>query len=124
MAQTAIVAFAIPGRLKGWARPRFDSRSKIVFKDKETASHQLMVREAAARAMGHRPLLEGPVALWVKTTTHRPQSWSNRRKASTLHVITRPDVDNLAKLIMDALNNVVYFDDKQVCELHYKRTYN
>lgn len=28
------------------------------------------------------------------------------------------DIDNLAKSVLDALNNVAYFDDKQIIELH------
>jgi Holliday junction resolvase RusA-like endonuclease len=31
---------------------------------------------------------------------------------------TKPDVDNLTKAILDALNGIIWIDDAQVCELH------
>jgi len=31
---------------------------------------------------------------------------------------SKPDVDNLTKAILDALNGIVWIDDAQVCELH------
>jgi len=31
--------------------------------------------------------------------------------------VLRGDVDNMAKLVLDALNGVAYLDDKQVCKL-------
>lgn len=34
---------------------------------------------------------------------------------------TKPDVDNIAKLVMDGLNGVAYHDDKQVIQLHVSK---
>lgn len=34
----------------------------------------------------------------------------------------KPDMDNIAKIILDSLNGIAYEDDKQVVELHlYKQ---
>lgn len=35
----------------------------------------------------------------------------------------KPDIDNIAKIIMDALNGVAYDDDKQVCVLEIRKFY-
>lgn len=35
----------------------------------------------------------------------------------------KPDVDNIAKIILDGLNQVLYYDDKQVVELTTKKIY-
>ncbi len=40
-----------------------------------------------------------------------------KRPKKTLLPCPRSDVDNLAKLILDALNGVLYTDDKLVCDL-------
>jgi Holliday junction resolvase RusA-like endonuclease len=37
--------------------------------------------------------------------------------------ITKPDVDNLAKAILDALNGVAYEDDSQVYSLEVQKWY-
>ena len=35
----------------------------------------------------------------------------------------KPDVDNIAKAVLDALNGVIWVDDKQVVELTVKKYY-
>ena len=42
----------------------------------------------------------------------------------TLYPIVKPDIDNVAKAILDALNGVVYKDDNQIVELHIKKLYS
>ena len=34
-----------------------------------------------------------------------------------------PDIDNLAKFVLDAMNGVFYKDDKQICQLHCSKNY-
>ena len=40
------------------------------------------------------------------------------------HHVKRPDIENLAKGIMDSLSGVVYDDDSQVCELILTKRYS
>ena len=37
--------------------------------------------------------------------------------------IVKPDVDNVAKSILDALNGIIYLDDKQIIELDIEKIY-
>lgn len=37
--------------------------------------------------------------------------------------LKKPDVDNVAKIILDALNGIAYRDDKQVVTLIVKKSY-
>ena len=56
-----------------------------------------------------------------------PKGFSKAKKESALNGIlrpkTKPDCDNIIKSILDALNGVAYYDDKQVvsvaCEKYY-----
>jgi len=56
-----------------------------------------------------------------------PQSWSKKQQdaaASGLILPSKkPDIDNLIKAVMDALNGVAYDDDNQVVELSGKKVY-
>ena len=36
--------------------------------------------------------------------------------------LTKPDADNVLKLVLDALNGLAYLDDKQVTRLRYRAT--
>lgn len=34
------------------------------------------------------------------------------------HHTQKPDIDNLAKAVLDSLNGIIYYDDKQITTLH------
>ena len=36
----------------------------------------------------------------------------------------KPDIDNIMKVVLDALNGVAYFDDKQVCKVNFIKMYS
>jgi Holliday junction resolvase RusA-like endonuclease len=38
--------------------------------------------------------------------------------------VTRKDVDNLAKFVLDSLNQIIYVDDKQIASLHVLKIYD
>ena len=38
--------------------------------------------------------------------------------------VCTPDCDNVLKIILDALNGVVYEDDKQICNVIFSKTYS
>lgn len=50
-----------------------------------------------------------------------PKSYSKKKvqaiKNGEEHPVKKQDIDNVAKIILDALNKVAYVDDKQVVEL-------
>jgi Holliday junction resolvase RusA-like endonuclease len=53
----------------------------------------------------------------------RPKSHSKARRSKGEPKISRPDIDNLVKLGLDALNGVAYIDDGQVCWLNAEKRY-
>ena len=44
--------------------------------------------------------------------------------AGLIHPTKKPDADNIAKIIMDALNGVAYEDDRQVVELIVRKFFS
>jgi Holliday junction resolvase RusA-like endonuclease len=63
--------------------------------------------------------VEGPLALSLRFYLPRPQSLPKREH---FHV-KRPDCDNLAKAVKDALKGVVYRDDSQIVQLTVTKEY-
>ena len=119
------IAFTIPGRVGGKGRPRVSMRGRypVVHSDPKTVNAEAMVRDFANRAMNGRPTLDGPVDLQIIILQEPPQSWSRRRREQTKWITGRPDLDNVAKLIGDALNGIVWRDDAQVASLRIQRCY-
>ena len=119
------VMFTIPGRIKGKGRPKFARRGTFVhaYTPSETMTSEAVVRSFGQEAMYGRAPFEGPLILDVTVTINRPDSWSKKKKAQAFYVTGKPDVDNVCKLIGDALNGITWKDDSQICDLHFRRRY-
>jgi Holliday junction resolvase RusA-like endonuclease len=63
------------------------------------------------------------VRVIVEATFAPPASWSGRRRAAAIGTphTQKPDADNLAKAIKDALNRLAWTDDAQVAELTVRK---
>jgi Holliday junction resolvase RusA-like endonuclease len=48
----------------------------------------------------------------------------NAMRNAVIRPSKKPDLDNVAKIILDALNGMAYDDDKQVVELHIDKYYS
>jgi len=111
--------------VEGKGRPRM-TRQGHAFTPAKTRNREAHIKLCAQQAMGDRPLIEGPVRLSILATFDVPASWSKRKRSDALSCLTRPtkvpDCDNIAKLA-DALNGVVWADDKQVVELRVSKIY-
>jgi Holliday junction resolvase RusA-like endonuclease len=87
-----------------------------------------MVKLVAHRAMAGAGLMAFPVALSLIVLHPIPKSWSKRRQDAALagaeRPTTKPDADNVAKVVADACNGVVWVDDAQVVELSVSKRYS
>ena len=75
------------------------------------------VGKRAKEANRYRPACDGPVRLFLIFTLTRGKTV--RRKEPTVN----PDIDKLARGILDALKGVLYNDDAQVVQLEAVKRY-
>ena len=90
-------------------RPRF-TRTGHAFTDKKTLQAEAAIRNAALAEWGKKPF-EGAVELVIQFTFKKPKS--NKKNLHT----QRPDLDNCAKLVSDAINGIAFLDDCQVISI-------
>ena len=116
----------IPGKPIGKARPRVTRRG-ITYTPKPTAEREKLVRACFAEKYGGETPLEGPISASVIAVYPVPVSASAAKKremyGGAVLPLTRPDVDNVAKLILDALNGRAYIDDSQIVSLTVSKRY-
>jgi Holliday junction resolvase RusA-like endonuclease len=67
----------------------------------------------AAQAMEGRPVMEGPLVVTARFYLPRPRT----APARIVVPATRPDIDKLARALLDGLTGVVFRDDSQVVTL-------
>lgn len=89
--------------------------------DRELKTWREAVKTAAVGALGDNGPLTGPVAVETTFTLAKPGSAPKRR---TSWPVKRPDVDKLARGVLDALTAAgVWTDDAQVVELTARKVY-
>ena len=124
-----MIVFTIPGTPVGKGRPRFARRGAVVttYTPEKTASYENLVKVKAEEAMVGRELIAGAVAVTILLFITPPASWSNKKMLQALnHEIlptTKPDIDNVIKGILDAMNEIVWNDDKQVVDVTIRKRY-
>ena len=117
--------FSVDGDPVGKQRPRF-SRGHT-YTPKKTVDYEKLIADKAKEAMGLTEPLETPVAVYIYANYKVPASYSKQRRSDCLAGIERPkkmDIDNVCKCVLDAMNGIVYVDDRQVVSLHATKRYD
>ena len=117
------VAFTVPGEPGAKQRPRATTIGghARMYTPGKTVQYESLVAMCAGQAMRASPPMVGPVAIEIEAVHGIPASWSKKRKAAALAGLERPftsrkDWDNIGKIVCDAINGVVWIDDRQVCD--------
>lgn len=114
------VVFTVPGVPVGKGRPKFSRHGAHVqvHTPEKTANYENLVKLVAAEAMAGANLLKRPIALHLTMHMPIPESWSKKRKdlavRGLIGATVKPDLDNVCKAIADAMNGIVYTDDKLI----------
>jgi len=126
---SAAIYFVVPGDPQGKGRPKASSRGGFVrmYTPAATRQYEEKIAWAATLARGTWPVMCTPMSLRVVAHHPIPVSWSKRKQQQALAgelVPGKPDLDNVAKAVLDALNGVIYLDDKQVIKLVAEKKYS
>lgn len=121
--------FFVEGKPQGKARPRFSQKTHTVYTPKNTADYEKRIRNAFRECQGEWQKLPSDCYAFVKIQAQYPipQSWSKRKKkeaiAGLIMPTTKPDGDNILKVVLDALNGLAYEDDRQVVKMGIIKVY-
>lgn len=117
------VTISCPFKLERKQRPRFGKGR--AYTPAETKAFENAVGFEARAVMGPQPPIEGACAVEIYATFKPPKSWSRKKTEYIMGLpfTSRTDADNQIKAVCDALNGVVYLDDKQVADVAITRRY-
>lgn len=125
------ISFTVPGPPQGKARPRVvrtaAGRSLSYTPDKTVAYEELVRARYLAASGGERFGDAAALVLTIAAACPIPASVSKRRRTAMLAgnelPTKKPDCDNIAKIIADALNGIAYRDDAQIVEVSVVKCY-
>lgn len=122
------VQFQVLGEPKGKQRPRVVNNGGFTktYTPKDTVIYENLVRFSYQQQIG-AVKLKPPIAAKIIGVFPIPKSTSKKQRAlmisgSILHT-KKIDCDNLAKIVLDALNKIAYDDDAGVAKLSVEKKY-
>lgn len=125
------VRFMIPGPPKGKGRPRFSQvagHAKATT-PKDTVLYENLVRTEYQRQCGEARFEDGSM-LDLRVVAYYPIPSSKSKKQQRLmedgviRPTTKPDSDNILKIVADSLNQIAYKDDAQVVDAQIRKFYS
>ena len=119
------IQFEILGQPKGKGRPRI-TQTGHAFTPKDTVMYENLVKLMYSSQVGNK-FLEGAIKAEIIGYLSIPKSTSKKKKAEMIEgkieYTHKIDCDNLAKIILDALNKIAYHDDAQITQLYVQKKY-
>lgn len=123
------VKFTILGEPMGKERPRFRRVGNYVqtYTPAKTKNYETKVRDSYYSSNMNTRHLTGAIQAEIYGVFPIPVSVSKKLRAKMESgeepYTKKVDADNLAKIVLDALNGVAYEDDKQITKLSVTKVY-
>ena len=135
------ITFIVPGEVRGQGRPRTqvvrdkdDQAYAHIHQSDKDAAYKFVVQSYASEAMrrkgyGHlaEPTPDGisvELLCYVRIPKSMPKKNVEKALRGEICPMRKPDLDNVLKAALDAMNSVVYKDDKDVTKTMVCRYYS
>ena len=112
-------------------RPRFKRMGSFVqtYTPAKTARYEKMIAEKYEAALGsYRFEKEQPIVVslvfGMPIPASKPKSTRVAMADGIIRHTKKPDLDNLTKAVLDALNGVAWYDDSQIVRISARKRYS
>ena len=122
--------FSVKIKPKGKDRPRFRRIGNYVttYTTKATKDYEETIKKAFLEQCEGQYDKEymGPIKMSIWALFEPPKSYSKKKKMELFDTphLKKPDADNIAKAICDALNGIAWKDDSQISDLIIHKYYD
>lgn len=123
------INFTVMGEPKGKGRPRFCRNTGHAITPKDTVNYETLVKMEYTQACGEQMFPDDAMLdMRIKAYYSIPKSASKKRHSAMLsgeiRPTKKPDMDNVIKIIADALNKIAYRDDTQIVDCQVRKFYS
>ena len=121
-------SFEIEGKIIGKERPRVNLNTGIVYTPNKTKEYENYIRQIFKIKYPNFEMITSRVSINIIAYIGISKSISKKDKEKMLNdemsPIKKPDIDNIAKVILDALDGFVLQNDKQVTKMSVEKRYS
>ncbi len=116
--QFKTMRFEVFGEVIGKGRPRF-TRSGRTYTPKKTSGYERTIKTAYLNKYTYlsKKSLRIKICAYLEVAKSHSKVKKTKMLNNLLQCTKKPDIDNIVKVVLDALNKVAYQDDTQVVEL-------
>ena len=122
-----IYEFEVIENIQGKARPRMSTRTGKAYTPTKTKIYEYALRQWFIIKYPNFKPIEGRARIEITAYLEIPKSTSKAKKeemlVNNISPTKKPDIDNIVKVVLDAMNKFAYKDDTQVVELIAKKKY-
>ena len=120
------IEFFVP-EIRGKGRPRL-TRNGVAFTDAKTRSYENLVKLLALQAMENAgaQMTDKPVKATINAYFEIPKSYTKKKIQAIINgeiKPAKPDLDNIAKSLLDGCNKIIFKDDVQIYTLTATKSY-
>ena len=120
--------FEMPGSITGKARPRMNIRTGKAYTPTKTKLYEYALRQWFIMNYPKFTPIESRVKVSIIVYFEIPKSTSKKNEAEMLEgnisPTKKPDIDNIIKIVLDAMNKFAYKDDTQVTKIDVEKKYS
>lgn len=105
--------FKYVGKVIGQPRPRF-TKQGAVYEPAHAREYKAAIAAAYIEQCGAYNFGDLPVFVSISVARELPKTMQRKTKDVTAPDLGKPDIDNIAKAVLDALEGIAYNNDSQV----------
>lgn len=122
-----VYEFEVIGDIKGKARPRVNTYTGTAYTPTGTKDYENLIKQYFKVKYPRYEPLDGRVAIkiiaYFEVTKNTTKKDKKLIEEGLLSPTKKPDIDNIVKIILDALNKMAFKDDNQITKLEVEKLY-
>lgn len=123
-----IYELEVEGKIVGKERPRVNLYEGRVYTPNKTKDYENYIRECFCIKYPNFQQIINRVSIEIIAYKQIPKSTSKNNVQKMLDdeisPTIKPDIDNIGKVVLDALNKFAFKDDNQVCKFTIQKKYS
>ena len=123
-----IYEFEIPGPVTGKGRPRINTYTCRAYTPNKTKEYEELAKQYFVLKYPIHIPIEGRVKVSIIAYFKIPKGTNKKNEelmlSGNISPTKKPDIDNIEKIILDAMNSLAFKDDNQITKLEIEKVYS